>query len=128
MNYFDSDDNRPIGVFDSGLGGLTVLQNLIKDLPNENFIYLGDLINLPYGNKSSQGVLKYALDCTQFLISQNVKCIIIACNTASAIAYKKIKETTIIPVFDVITPCIEEVLKFKKKKNCNFRNSKNNRK
>jgi len=116
LDSFLNNDNRPIGVFDSGLGGLTVLQNLIKDLPNENFIYLGDLINLPYGNKSSQGVLRCALDCATFLVSQNVKCIIIACNTASAVAYEKIKKIAPVPVFDVVTPCVNEVIKINKKK------------
>ena len=126
MNSFLNNDQRPIGVFDSGLGGLTVLKNLIKELPNESFVYLGDLINLPYGNKSSEGVSNYAQDCTKFLLSKNVKSIIIACNTASAVAYEKIKNISPVPVFDVITPCIEEVVKNNKKKNCGFRYSKNN--
>ena len=116
MNSFINNDKKPIGVFDSGLGGLTVLKNLMKDLPNESFIYLGDLINLPYGNKSSEGVSNYALDCAQFLLSKNVKSIIIACNTASAVAYKKIKNISPVPVFDVITPCVEEIIKINKKK------------
>ena len=108
-------DTRPIGVFDSGLGGLTVLKSLIKYLPNENFIYLGDLLNLPYGNKSKKSVLKYAINCTDFLISKNVKCIVVACNTASAIAYDQIKTVSNLPIFDVITPCVNEVIKLKKK-------------
>ena len=116
MNSFINNDKKPIGVFDSGLGGLTVLKNLMRDLPNESFIYLGDLINLPYGNKSSEGISNYALDCAQFLLSKNVKSIIIACNTASAVAYKKIKNISPVPVFDVITPCVEEIIKINKKK------------
>ena len=77
-------DQRPIGIFDSGLGGLTVLQHLIKYFPNERFIYLGDLANLPYGNKSKQNIIKYSFECAKFLKSKNVKCIVIACKNNHA--------------------------------------------
>ena len=79
----------PIGVFDSGLGGLTVLKSLLKSLPGEDYIYLGDLINLPYGNKSTSSIVDYSLRCVNFLKSKNVKCIVVACNTASSIAISK---------------------------------------
>ena len=102
--------NNPIGVFDSGLGGLTVLKHLLHRLPNENFIYLGDLANLPYGNKSQKNIIDYSRKCVQFLNSKNVKSIIVACNTASSCAYNIIKESTNIPVFDVISPCVDEVV------------------
>ena len=109
-------DNRPIGVFDSGVGGLTVVNALVKYLPREIINYVGDTARVPYGNKSSECVSNYALDCTQFLLSKNVKSIIIACNTASAVAYKKIKNISPVPVFDVITPCVEEIIRINKKK------------
>ncbi len=102
--------NHPIGVFDSGLGGLTVLKHLLDQLPYEDFIYLGDLANLPYGNKSKKNIIDYSRKCAQFLRSKNVKSIIIACNTASSYAYKIIKESIDIPVFDVISPCVDEVV------------------
>ena len=100
----------PIGIFDSGLGGLTVLKDLLKNLPNEDYIYLGDLANLPYGNKSTKSIIDYSLKCVEFLQSKNVKCIIVACNTASSIALKKIKESISIPLFDVITPCVNHII------------------
>jgi len=108
-------DQRPIGIFDSGLGGLTVLKHLIKYFPNEKFIYLGDLANLPYGNKSKQNIIKYSLECANFLKSKNVKCIIIACNTASSYAYSELKKSIDIPVFDVISPCIDKIILSKNK-------------
>ena len=108
--------NQPIGVFDSGLGGLTVLKYLLEYFPNEDFVYLGDLANLPYGNKSQENIIKYSTQCAQFLKSKNVKSIIIACNTASSYAYEIIKESMRIPVFDVISPCITEIINSKSKK------------
>ena len=108
--------NRPIGVFDSGLGGLTVLKYLLEYFPNEDFIYLGDLANLPYGNKSEKNIISYSTKCAQFLQSKNVKSIIIACNTASSYAYDIISEFINIPIFDVIKPCVEEILNSKGKR------------
>tara|TARA_Y100001960_G_scaffold311895_1_gene373006 strand:- start:418 stop:1206 length:789 start_codon:yes stop_codon:yes gene_type:complete len=109
-------DARPIGIFDSGLGGLTVLKYLIKFFPNEKFIYLGDLANLPYGNKSEDKIIKYSFNCAHFLEEKNVKCIIIACNTASSYAYEKLKKTIKTPIFDVISPCVEKASKLNNKK------------
>jgi glutamate racemase len=76
-------DSRPIGVFDSGIGGLTVLRELIKNFPDENFLYLGDTARLPYGSKSAPTVRKYSEQNMNFLVSRDVKAIIVACNTAS---------------------------------------------
>ena len=101
---------QAIGVFDSGLGGLTVLKYLLKWLPNEQFIYLGDLENLPYGNKSKEKIINYSIKCAQFLESKNVKAIIIACNTASSYAANKLKTISKIPIFDVISPCINQII------------------
>ena len=109
------EDKRPIGIFDSGLGGLSVLKYLLTSLPYENFIYLGDLAHLPYGNKSKDSIIKYSLGCSKFLKKKDVKAIIIACNTASSYAYNIIKKDSIIPVFDVISPCIKEILPMKNK-------------
>lgn len=84
--------NSAIGVFDSGVGGLTVLKQLIRFLPNEHFLYLGDTARVPYGNKSADIVKKYASEATHFLLSQNVKMLVIACNTVSSIAIETVKE------------------------------------
>lgn len=84
--------NSAIGVFDSGVGGLTVLKQLIRFLPNEHFLYLGDTARVPYGNKSAEIVKRYAEEATHFLLSKNVKMLVIACNTVSSIAIETVKE------------------------------------
>ena len=104
-------DSRPIGVFDSGLGGLTVVKKIQKLLSSENIIYLGDTARVPYGTRSKSVVTKFSLEDSNFLVKRKVKCIVIACNTASAIASKTIKKQLDVPVFDVITPTIEEISK-----------------
>lgn len=95
-------DARPIGVFDSGIGGLTVLRELLKRFPNENFIYLGDTARLPYGTKSAQTVRRYSEQNMKFLVSQDVKAIIVACNTASTQIFESNFEGR--PVYNVIDP------------------------
>ena len=100
-------NNLPIGVFDSGVGGLTVLNKLNLVLPNENFIYFGDTAHVPYGNKSKATIEKYCLNIVKFLNTQKVKLIIVACNTASSIALKKLQKNTKTPILNVIDPCIE---------------------
>ena len=114
--FIDNKDDRPIGVFDSGLGGLTVLNDLAQSFPNQSYIYLGDLANLPYGNKSKNNIIKCSVSCANFLIEKNVKGVIIACNTSSSYAYKKLKDSLSIPVYDVINPCAESVSKSNLKK------------
>ena len=114
--FIDTKDDRPIGVFDSGLGGLTVLNDLAKAFPNQRYIYLGDLANLPYGSKSKSNIIKCSISCANFLTEKNVKGIVIACNTSSSYAYKKLKEVLTIPVYDVINPCAESVSKSNFKK------------
>ena len=104
-------DNRAIGVFDSGLGGLTVVKELIKLLPNENIVYLGDTARVPYGTRSEEIVTKFSLEDANILLSKKVKCIVIACNTASALAGDYLKGKLKIPVFDVITPAVKEAKK-----------------
>ena len=82
-------NNRPIGVFDSGLGGLTVLKEIMKITPNENIVYFGDTARVPYGPRSKETIIKYTFQAIDFLISKNVKAIVIACNTATARALKE---------------------------------------
>ncbi len=97
-------DNRPIGVFDSGLGGLTVVRQLARVLPNERIIYLGDTARVPYGPRSQQIVTKFARQDAYFLAGRNVKYIVIACNTASAQAEHDLAQRLAIPVLGVIDP------------------------
>ena len=109
-------DNRPIGVFDSGLGGLTVVKELVKLLPHEDIIYLGDTARVPYGTRSKETIIKFSFEDADFLLKKDVKCIVIACNAASAVAGKDLKNRIKIPVFDVIEPAINEAQKTKKGK------------
>lgn len=96
--------NRSIGVFDSGIGGLTVVRELIKRLPYENIIYFGDTARVPYGSKSAEVVRQYALEDARLLINFGVKMIVVACNTASAIAIDDIAQRYGIPTIGVIIP------------------------
>lgn len=93
---------KPIGVFDSGIGGLTVLRELLKAFPDENFIYLGDTARLPYGSKSADTVRKYSEQNMNFLIRHDVKAIVVACNTASTQIFETVYNH--IPVYNVIDP------------------------
>ena len=83
-------DNAPIGVFDSGVGGLTVAREIMRQLPDESLIYFGDTARVPYGTKSKDTVIRYSRQIVNFLLSKNVKAIVIACNTASALAMHKL--------------------------------------
>ena len=95
---------RPIGVFDSGIGGLTVLAEIARSLPNEETIYLGDTARVPYGSKSKETIIRYASEVADFLTSKDVKLIVVACNTASAYALAELKAGLDIPVIGVIEP------------------------
>jgi glutamate racemase len=98
-------DSQPIGVFDSGMGGLTVLRALAARLPHERFVYLGDTARLPYGTKSAETVQAYALQATRLLLGEGVKMVVIACNTASAVALYLLQEAwDPVPVIGVIEP------------------------
>lgn len=107
-------DNHPIGIFDSGLGGLTVVKEILKLLPNENLIYLGDTARVPYGTRSKESIIKFSFEDASFLLKKKVKCIVIACNTSSALAGKELKKKLKIPVFDVITPALIDARKIPK--------------
>lgn len=96
--------NRPIGIFDSGIGGLTVLKELIHVLPDENTIYLGDTARVPYGIRSPETVVRYSFENTKFLSSKDIKILVIACNTASSVSLDAIKSRVSIPVIGVIEP------------------------
>ncbi len=95
---------QPIGIFDSGVGGLTVFKEIRRQLPGEDIIYLGDTARVPYGIRSPKTVLKYSIANTDFLRSQNIKLLVIACNTASAVATQSLRQTYNIPVIDVVGP------------------------
>lgn len=96
------DRNAPIGVFDSGVGGLTVAREIIRQMPEEHIIYFGDTARVPYGNKSKTTVIRYSRQIIRFLKSQRVKAIVIACNTASAHALEEVERESEIPVIGVI--------------------------
>jgi glutamate racemase len=97
-------DPRSIGIFDSGIGGLTVLAALRERLPGESFLYLGDTARLPYGTKSPETVVRYALRAASFLAAHDVKLLVVACNTASAAALEALEEALPIPVVGVVWP------------------------
>jgi glutamate racemase len=109
-------DSRPIGVFDSGLGGLTVVKEIIKELPKEDIIYLGDTARVPYGTRSKEVVVKFSLEDANFLVKRKVKAIVIACNTASSFAFDAVKKNINLPVFEVIKPAAREAVKKSKTK------------
>lgn len=105
------DRTKPIGVFDSGIGGLSVLKQFIKFLPFERYIYLGDTARVPYGNKSYQIVEQYARQSTEFLLEKGVKLIVVACNTVSSIALEAIEKIADVPVIGMIEPAVDAALR-----------------
>lgn len=100
----DNLKDKSIGIFDSGIGGLTVVKQIIKHLPDEKILYLGDTARVPYGTKSKNTVIKYAESNSHFLLSKGIKLLIVACNTASAYAIESLEEKLSIPVVGVIKP------------------------
>ena len=104
-------NNNPIGIFDSGIGGLTVAHAIKQNLPNENIVYFGDSAHMPYGDKSAESIISYSKRIADFLLSKNCKIIIIACNSASAVAYEELKKYVPeeIEVINVIDPVIEYI-------------------
>ncbi len=103
-------DNRPIGVFDSGLGGLTVVKEIKKELPNEDIVYFGDTGRVPYGTRSVETIKKYAAEDEKFLLTHGVKLIIAACGTVSSVA-GDVAETLPVPYFEVVTHACEAAVK-----------------
>jgi glutamate racemase len=94
----------PIGIFDSGVGGLTVVKSLLEKLPNESFVYYGDTAHVPYGNKSREELCKYAHDIISFLMAKQVKTIVVACGTHSSVTLTEIEKTCPIPMIGVVKP------------------------
>lgn len=92
----------PIGMFDSGIGGLTVMQQVMKQLPQEQIFYYGDTARIPYGEKSSETIVRYAIENTIFLMDKNIKLLVVACNTASAHSMSKLRQLFNVPIVDVI--------------------------
>ena len=96
--------SRPIGVFDSGIGGLTVVAEIMRQLPNEEIVYFGDTARLPYGPKSKETVTQFAIQDTEFLLKHGVKMIVVACNTASSVAIDSLSQRYDLPIIGVIAP------------------------
>lgn len=109
-------NNNPIGFFDSGVGGVTVFEQVKKLLPNENYVYFGDTKNMPYGEKTPEQLLKFGCEIFNFLQKKNVKAVIMACNTTSAIVYDKIKNDYPFEIYPIIQPVAKYIAKFPLKK------------
>lgn len=99
-----SDKERPIGIFDSGIGGLTVFKEVSATLSAENILYLGDTARVPYGTRSPETVIRYAFECTDFLLREHIKLLVVACNTASAVSLQELQKRIAVPVIGVIEP------------------------
>lgn len=104
MNENELLHNAPIGVFDSGVGGLTVAREIMRQLPNERIVYFGDTARVPYGSKSPETITRYSRQIVRFLQTQQVKAIVIACNSASACALEALEEEIELPIIDVVRP------------------------
>src|SRR5437870_7325182 len=102
--------DRPIGAFDSGVGGLTVVQSIRELLPTEDILYLGDTARVPYGNKSPETIIRYSRENVSYLRGCGVKAIVVACNTASAHALTILQKEADVPVIGVIAPGVEAAL------------------
>src|SRR5436309_13615911 len=105
-----------IGVFDSGIGGLTVLQKIIELLPKENTIYLGDTAQAPYGTKSVETVLRYSFENSEFLVDKGIKLLVVACNTSTTIALNRLRSSLEVPVINMIEPGPTKTLDITKNK------------
>jgi glutamate racemase len=113
----NNESSRPIGVFDSGIGGLTVVKELNKLLPNEKIIYFGDTARVPYGNKSKETVIHYSLQISYFLLKKKIKMLVVACNTASSVSLPTLKRHLHIPIIGVIEPGSKTAAQISNKRN-----------
>lgn len=107
-------DSRPVGIFDSGMGGLTVVKEFIRILPHEDVIYFGDTARVPYGSKSRETISRFSIENILFLLKFNVKMIIIACNSASSVALSTVEKNFKVPIIGVIKPGAENAVKLSK--------------
>lgn len=107
---------KKIGIFDSGVGGLSVLKQFLKYLPFEKYIYLGDTARVPYGNKSADIIKRYAKECTEFLLSKDVKLIVVACHSVSSVALDVVEKFSNVPVVGMIKPATKSALLLSKNK------------
>ena len=114
MNFMTR--TNPIGFFDSGIGGLTVVKSVSRLMPNENIIYFGDTARVPYGSKSNDTVIEYSIQAANFLLRKNIKLLIVACNTASSVAIKELRKFLTIPVIGMIEPGAKTAISESKKK------------
>src|SRR5262245_43655246 len=108
-------DRRPIGIFDSGVGGLTVVHELRRQLPRESLVYFGDTARVPYGNKSPETVRRYSREILDYLLGQDVKMVVVACNTASAHALEELQKVAPVPVEGVVGPGARAAVKASRK-------------
>jgi glutamate racemase len=108
--------NRPIGIFDSGLGGLTVAKAIMKKLPNENIVYFGDTARVPYGSKSKETVTRFSIENTEFLLKFKAKAIVVACNTSSSLSLGALKARFKVPIIGVISPGAKKAVKLTRNK------------
>ena len=106
----------PIGVFDSGVGGLTVAREIMRNLPNEDIVYFGDTARVPYGSKSKDNIIRYSRQIIHFLQTKGVKAIVIACNTASALALDAVKDEFDIPIIGVVEQVQELLLPLQRRR------------
>lgn len=104
-------NDRPIGIFDSGVGGLTVLREVMREMPKERLVYFGDTARVPYGSKSRETVTRFSEQILRFLLTQDVKAVVVACNTASAMALERLQEISPVPVIGVIKPGAETAVR-----------------
>ena len=100
----EMEKDKAIGVFDSGIGGLTVVREIMRNIPDERIIYFGDTARLPYGNKSRETIIRFSRQILHFLQTRDVKALVIACNTASALALETIQKEVDIPIIGVVKP------------------------
>ena len=115
MNFMNR--TNPIGFFDSGIGGLTVVKSVARLMPNENIVYFGDTARVPYGSKSNETVIEYSIQAANFLLRKNIKLLVVACNTASAVALKELRKFLTIPVIGMIEPGAKMALQESRKGN-----------
>ena len=110
------DRNNPIGVFDSGLGGLTVVKELLRQLPNEAVVYFGDTARVPYGTKSQESIVRFSRENVSVLLKHKVKMVVVACNTASSLALSNLRETFSVPIIGVIKPGAQKAVQITRNK------------